>query len=252
MIDSRTYAGPPVMTPGAIAGRAAISELEKLLAMAKGGDNSALRSFHQIACNSVEILNEHYPDFAASVLKWPVVMPQEKEARKAVAEKAKRMDIGAVKAVAMGRPEDSAYTSDKGFAIENLQRVSKARYLLRLSEYDGLNNHTVGELGDDGFWTGWCADEEFMAIAFTGTTEIETIDQTLLIVIRDLPDYSAVTRKQWVDVIAKVLKANPHLVPEIIRERGLTPTSNTRRGDPAKSALRRILAKVSAVPDAHT
>ena len=246
------YAGPRMMTPSRIAGSEASAGLGKLAALAHGGDSYALRIFHSIACTTVGILNDEHLEHAASVLEWPVLLPREREARTAVTTAANAMLIGSVrgggKGAGKGAGEKLAYTSDKGFALKNLLRVSEARDLLRMARYDGRDDHTVGEIGANGFMTGWTADAEFMEIVFRGTVEIDASDPALLLAIRDLPDYCPETCPAWIDVMVRMLDANPDLIPDAIRSRKTTlrrikgKTRIKHRG--AKGVVRKLLTKV--------
>jgi hypothetical protein len=111
-------------------------------------------------------------------------------------------------------------------------------------------------IDEDGFFTGWYANTEYLEIVFHGQTEIEISDTALLLEIRDLPDYSPETQKMWIDLIVKMLKSHPHLVPASIkgRERTSQPATPTRsaktkmRGGIVRKALREGLKQVVAVP----
>lgn len=245
--------GPIVGAPVHVAEAMAREGLVNLLVMAKAGDELALSTFHHIACTIVRILNKDYPDFAQSALEWPIVLPQNSGARKTMTKAANEMRIGGVKAGGKGAGEKLAYSSDKGFALKNLHRVSKGRNLLRASGYDGQDHPMMDK---DGFFTRWYADSEYLEIVFHAETEIGTDDPALLMEIRNLPDYCPKSRTIWIDLIVKMLKAHPHMVPDSIKGREQTrqPATPTRsaktkaRGGILRKALREGLKHVVAVP----
>jgi hypothetical protein len=249
--------GPVVAAPADIAFCKAVQGLAKLSVLSKQGDPNALRGFHLLACKIVEELNEELFGYSASVLKWPILLPQDRKARKAVTKHANEMRIGSVKAGGKGAGEKLAETSNKGFAVKNLCRVSEARSMLKSNCYDGSYDHEM--VGANGHFTGWGATEEYMEVVFSGETEIEHTNMSLLLEIRDLPDYCPETRKEWVRVIAEVLKAHPHMVSETIKARRKTKrpaTSKARaktkcRGydSEVKKALTNGLKNVTAVPE---
>ena len=118
--------GPVVEAPAHVAYCKAAEGLAKLSALSKQGDVEALRGFHLIACKMVEMLNDQHFDYSASVLKWPIVLPQDRKARNAITKQANEMRIGSVPAGGRRRPDDLAETSNKGFALKNLCRVANA------------------------------------------------------------------------------------------------------------------------------
>ena len=248
--------GPVVACPAHVAYCKAVQGLAKLSVLSKQGDSEALRGIYDIACQVVEMLNDEHFDYSASVLKWPVVLPQDRKARKAVTKHANEMRIGSVKAGGKGAGEKLAETSDKGCAVKNLCRVADARDILKSSGYDGSYDHEM--VGANGHFTGWSATEESMDVVFYGGTEIEHTDISLLLEIRDLPDYCPETREEWVRVIARTLAAHPHMVPETIKARRktnkpATPKARAKtkcRGydSEVKKALTKGLENVTAVP----
>jgi hypothetical protein len=247
--------GPMVAAPADIAFCKAVQGLAKLSLLSKQGDPDALRGFHLLACKMVKMLNDEHFGYSASVLEWPVILPQNRETRNAVTKHAAEMRIGSVKAGGKGAGEKLAETSNKGFAIKNLCRVADARSLLKRSGFDGQTHETKSS---DGMFSGWYADTEYMEVVFSGETEIEHIDISLLLEIRDLQDYCPETRKDWVRVIAEVLKAHPHMVPPTIKARRKTNkpatpkarAKTTGRGydSEVKKALTNGLKNVTSVP----
>jgi|GEM_PF-6494563 len=248
--------GPVVAAPAHVAYCQAVEGLAKLSVLSKQGDAEALRGFHLIACKMVEMLNEEHFGYSASVLKWPVLLPQDRKARKAVTKHADEMRIGSVKAGGKGAGEKLAETSNKGFAVKNLCRVADARRMLKSNQYDGSFDHEM--VGANGHFTGWGATEEYMEVVFSGETEIEHTNISLLLKIRDLPDYCPESRKEWVRVIAEVLKDHPCMVSETIKARSktnkpATPKARAKtkcRGydSEVKKALTNGLKNVTAVP----
>lgn len=245
--------GPVVSAPIHVAQAMAQEGLVRLLAMAKAGDLLAVKTFHEIVSTSVKILNEQHPDFANSALEWPIVLPQDRCARNSVTDAAKKMRIGGVKAGGKGAGEKLSYSSDKGFAVGNLRRVSAGRDILRGAGYDGQDHSMMDEHGN---FTGWYADTEYLEVVFHGQTGIAITDTALLLEIRDLPDYSPMTHMEWIGLIVKMLKAHPDMVPETIKARErtsqpATPTSSAKtkpRGGVVRKALREGLKQVVAVP----
>jgi hypothetical protein len=248
--------GPVVAAPAHVAYCKAVEGLKKLAELSHQGDLVALEGFYLIACKMVERLNDDYFWHSESVLKWPVVLPQDRKARKVVTKHADEMRIGSVAAGGRGAGEKLAETSDKGFALSNLRRVANARRILKSTGYDGSYDHKM--VDSDGHFTGWSATEESMEIVFYGETEIEYTDISLLLEIRDLPDYGPNALKEWVRVIEKMLEAHPHLIPETIKSRRKTfrpsspkaPAKTKCRGfgSVVKKALNKGLKNVTAVP----
>jgi hypothetical protein len=248
--------GPVVAAPAHVAYCKAVEGLGKLAELSKQGDPDALEGFYLIACKMVEMLNDEHFGHSESVLKWPVVLPQDRKARKVVTKKADEMRIGSVTAGGKGAGEKLAETSDKGFALKNLCRVANARSILKSTGYDGSYDHEM--VGADGYFTGWSATEESMEMDFYAETEIEYDDVALLLEIRDLPDYGPEALEEWVRVIAKMLEAHPHLIPETIKSRSKThrpanpkaPAKTKCRGfgSLVKKALNKGLKNVTAVP----
>lgn len=248
--------GPVVAAPADIAYCKAVQGLVALSLLSKQGDPDALRGFYLLACKMVETLNDEYFGHTESVLEWPILLPQDRKARKAVTKHAEEMRIGSVKAGGRGAGEKLAETSDKGFAVKNLCRVADARKMLKFNRYDGSYDHDM--VGANGHFTGWGATEEYMEVVFSGETEIEHTNISLLLEIRDLPDYCPETRAEWVRVIAEMLKAHPSMVSNTIKARSktnkpATPKARAKtkcRGyyGEVKKALANGLKSVSAVP----
>ena len=185
--------------------------IDRLSSLALAGDTEAIRLLHHVACVSVEMINTNHFEHAHKALEWPIVLPQDRDARLKIVDQGKRMRIGSVKAGGVGAPDKLGYNSDKGFAIQNLRRINEARKLLKSSGYDGYEHETIAE---NGWFTGWHADAEFMEVIFHGRTEIQTRELAFLLKIRDLPDYGQQTKSEWIDLMEIMLKKNPHLVTE--------------------------------------
>ncbi len=228
-------------SPAGVAHDLAQDALDRLTELAKGGDTKALRYFHDIACAVTEWLNTNHIDYAAAVLEWPVLLPQEREARKAVADSATKMRIGSVKAGGEGRPEILEYGSEKGFSISNLRRVNFARAVLRSLCYSPA-----------------CWDTECQELFASGTGIVEYND-LLLLRIRDLPDYEERTREEWVGAILGVMDLNPELAPKKLAGRAVTIKYAPRpdgsrervvdeRGGVLGKAIRAGLKNVPAIP----
>jgi hypothetical protein len=232
------------MPPAYVANNEALGWLDKLDALAKCGNSDALRMFYSITCGMVERLNELHLDYAHTVLEWPVLLPQDREKRQATTKVANEMRIGSVRAGGGGQPDKLGYGSQKGFAIQNLRRVSFARAILKSMNYGGGGADTGKDKVMD---------------AFAVETGIVKFDQKMLARVRDLPDYRQSTRRRWVGVILKVLDLNPILVPPELAGRGVTnkfenlPDGRIKkfreeRGGTLRRALLDGLKTVSAVP----
>ncbi|MEI6607642.1 MAG: hypothetical protein WCP35_20235 [Verrucomicrobiota bacterium] len=198
-----------LLPPAYVANNEALNWLDRLDKLARSGDDDAIRMFHSITCGMVIRLNELYLDYAQAVLQWPLLLPQDRTQRNAVAKAANEMHIGSVRAGGKGQPDKLGYDSEKGFAIQNLRRVSFARAILRSIKYTSGGDSTTNE--PDGVMD-----------AFRAVTEISVIDEKMLSRVRDLPDYSQSTRRQWVNAILIVLDFNPRLVPAQLASRGTT------------------------------
>lgn len=264
------------ITPAIDANNEVCDGLERLDRLAKAGDKDAIRLFHETTCGMVARLNELHLDFAQSVLEWPVLLPQDRDARRSVTDRAKKMRIGSVKAGDDGAPEKLEYSSQKGFAIQNIRRVSFARAVLLSLKYgtdDAVSVHDLYELDEDdkpAWRMEWerCAAESkkeesdevarTMA-AFSDVTGIAKYDDRLLLEIHNLPDYDKRTQEQWVDAILILLDMNPELVPEALAARSMTIRRSRRpdgsqkkeideRGRVLKDALNQGLKNVLAVP----
>ena len=236
--------------PTYVARSEAMVALGKLAALANDGDpEEALRELHSIVCSYVALLNNRHLDFAESVTRWPILLPRNKKDRIAVTKKADRMSIGSVKAVAMGQPPKLKLTANRGFALLTLKRLDTARRILRMGAYDGHEYFP----GDERFANPWIADTDFMA-RFHETTEIGIKDAALLLTIRDLPEYIPETKSMWIDVMLRILKAFPDLVPQVIEQRKSTTRRNKEgmkkasRGNVVKDALTKGLKNVSSIP----
>ena len=236
--------------PAFVARREAMVALNKLVALAENGNSEdALHELHSILCVCVSILNKKHLGLADSVIQWPILLPREKYDRIVVAEKAKRMSIGTVRAVAMGQPEKLNTVTNKGFALLALQRLDTAKRILRMGAFDG-NEYGPG---DERFCNPWIADADFMA-RFQDTTRIGITDVPLLLAIRDLPTYSPETRPEWITVILRTLKAFPDLVPGNIRQRKGTTRPTKKgprkgsRGNVEEDALTAGLKNVPSIP----
>ena len=244
-----TFAGCQVKTPAHTAAHAARARLAELSILAKGGDPDALRELHSTISDFVDLLNERHLDFAESVMRWPILLPREKEARTAVAAKARRMSIGSVKDVANGRPVKLAKVSNRGFALVTLRRLEAAGRILRMGSYDGQDYGP----GDSQWCNPWMCDADFME-RFQETTGIGMTDVPLLLTIRDLPDYCPDTRQVWIDAMVRTLKAFPDLVPAIIQARKRTDRGfkagpkKESHGQVVERALMEGLKKVVSVP----
>ncbi len=227
--DAPTGAG----TMGVLgANNEALGGLEKLDALARSGNRDAVRMFHGITCAMVKRINEHHLGHAASVLEWPVLLPQDREKRLAVTKAANAMLIGSVKGggegVGKGAGENLSPGSDKGFALRTLQRTNYARACLRSTDLAML-------------------DEE---------GGITNADPALLPAIRDLPDYCPETREQWISVMVQMLEVHPNLIPDAIKGRNTTlqrvkgkdRTKHRGAMGVVRKLLTRVLDKVSAVP----
>lgn len=270
------------ITPAIDANNEALEGLARLDALAKAGDQDAIRLFHDITCGMVARLNEIHLDFAHSVVEWPILLPRDRAQRKAATAAAMLMRIGSVKAGGKGRPEILEYESEKGFALENLGRVSFARAILRTIGYgteDAVLRVPVNGPGDDEpddeeakiAWRAECkkcaaeskneeSDELARTMAaFVGATGIAKYDERLLLRIRDLGEYGKATKTKWVGAILGVLDANPELVPDALAGRATTITSEPRadgsrkrivneRGGTLGKAIRDGLKNVPAVP----
>lgn len=132
-----------LLPPALHANNEALEWLDRLARLATGGDSDAVRMFHDITCGMVARLHELHLDHAASVLQWPVLLPQDRTARNAVTKLALEMRIGSVMA-GRSRPEILAYDSEKGFAVQNLRRMSFARAVLQ-STCRGRSRMASGE-----------------------------------------------------------------------------------------------------------
>jgi hypothetical protein len=229
------------ITPAIDANTEAVEGIARLDRLAKAGDKDAIRLFHETTCGMVARLNELHLDFAQSVLVWPVLLPQDRDARTAVTMAANAMRIGSVKGggegSGRGAPELLGYNERKGFAIQNLRRVSYARTLLRMFKYgppvavlrapwDVLDEE---EPDDEQEKLAWLSELERRSAAadqaatddiaqtmylFSDDTGITMHDAKLLLRIRDLPDYSPATREEWLTTMVEMLRHNQHLVPD--------------------------------------
>lgn len=239
----------------------ALGWIGKLDDLAKSGDAHAIQMFHSITCGMVERLNELHLDYAASVLEWPVLLPQDRDARSQVTKQANAMRIGSVRGGGEGAGRGSKdkldYDSQKGFSIENLRRVDFARAILRpippaYKYEDGedarpeISPQIKGVLDDP-------AD-------FAGVTQIINLGEQLLLDISNLPDYTPDTRDEWICVMVAMLRRNRHLVPKkfqdsqrkvenyTIENRQVEFTETTSRGGILALTLQGGLETVSAVP----
>ncbi|MDP3851449.1 MAG: hypothetical protein Q8Q59_13150 [Luteolibacter sp.] len=215
------------MPPAYVANNEAYAGLARLDSLAKGGDEDAIRMFHSIACHMVERLNELHLEYTASVLEWPVLLPQDPKKREAITKQANAMRIGSTRGCGVGsgsgRPDDLAYTSQKGFAIQNLRRVDFARAILHpippAYKYDDGDSvpqipAAIKAVLED--------PSDFQAV-----TEITNFGEQLLLEIRGLSDYSPDTRDEWIRVMAAVLRRNRHLIPDKFRDNQCTEKNYT-------------------------
>lgn len=184
--------------------------------LAKEGNNDAVRIFHMIACSMVERLNQLHIGHASSVLKWPIVLPQDRDTRKIVTQKAKEMRIGSVKAGGPGAIEILDYNTEKGFAIQNLRRLDYARAIL--APVPPAYDHGLDESPE-------CLDYPSQIVSilsdpvpFAEETGIKNFGPALLADIQSLRDYTVDSREAWIEVIVAVLRRNKHLVPEKFRD----------------------------------
>lgn len=190
----------------------ALRWLAKLDALATNGDSDAIRMFHSISCGMVQRLNEMHLGYADSVLEWPVLLPQDRDARSQVTMGANAMRIGSVRGGGQGAGKGSKdvlnYDSQKGFAIENLRRLDFARSLL--SYTTSLNEDSEEAVDSIPRQIRETVDDP---ASFAEATGILHFDKDLLLEISRLPDYSRDTKEDWIRVIVAVLRRNSDLVP---------------------------------------
>lgn len=221
-----------------------LTSLEKLRALASGGDGRAVDFLHRITCQLTDRLNTRHLDLAESAVEWPVLMAADRKARLKQADSALRMNIGTIQARRRGRPSKADYESERGFALTNLKRLAEARSILQMLRFDE---------NSQGF------DEDTAAL-FSTHTGIANNNDTLIGSIVGLPAYSANSREQWITVLVEILKANRHLVPDTIKNsstsnyqpppnfKGRVPSDVEWRGGQWKKSLTRALKNVDAIP----
>lgn len=237
-----------------VANNKSLKYLNELDRLARSGDSDAVRMFHGITCGMVNRLNELHSEYATSVLKWPILLPQDRKERNKVTKAANEMYIGSVAAGGKGRPSELAYNTEKGFSIHNLRRVDFARALLSpippaYADMDGKPIKPRSRAKD------WFDDPE----AFIGVTEINYFDLKLLNDIGNLPEYCPKTQGKWIALILRLLAMNPNLIPPEITKRSSTKSKASKatggveqvvaeRGGRLKKTLKDGLSKVFAVP----
>jgi hypothetical protein len=218
------------------AANVALDGLAELSKLAGKGDVGALREFHQIACSMVEWLNEKHPEYVASVLEWPVLLPQDPKKRVAITEQANALRIGSTRGggrgSGSGRQDDLTYNAQKGFAIENLRRVDFARAILRpIPQAYQYNDDEGVEIPQTPSTIKAVLDDPS---DFKEVTGIIHFGEQLLSEISELPDYSPDTREEWIRVMVAILRRNRHLVPDKFRDSQRKDESDTiknRQGD---------------------
>lgn len=242
----------------------ALGWLEKLDSLAKSGNADAIRLFHAITCGMVLRINELHLDYAASVLEWPVLLPQDRDARILVTKRANSMRIGSVRGGGSGAGRGSKdvlkYESQKGFSIQNLRRVNFARAFLRPIAPAYKYEDVEGETPEISPQIKAAIDDPTV---FAAATEITNFGEQLLLDISNLPSYTPETREDWIAVIVAVLRRNLHLVPDKFsdtRRKVEKYSIENRQGDEVEFAetswrggvlaltLRGGLETVSAVP----
>lgn len=210
--------------------------------------------FYKITCGMVSRLNELHSEYAATVLEWPILLPQDRKERNMVTKAANEMYIGSVAAGGKGRPSELAYNTEKGFSIHNLRRVDFARALLSpippaYADMDGKPIKLRSRAKD-------CFDDPE---AFIGVIGITHFNFKLLNDIGNLPEYCQRTRDKWIALILRLLAMNPNLIPPEITKRSSTKSTASKatggvqqvvdeRGGRLKKTLKDGLSKVSAVP----
>lgn len=207
------------ISPAYDANNEALKWLAKLDVLAKLGDPDAIRMFHSITCGMVERVNELHLDYAASVLEWAVLLPQNRDARSVVTKRANAMRIGSVRGGGEGAGKGSKdllkYESQKGFSIENLRRVDFVRAILRPISPAYNYEDAEGETPKISAQIKATIDDP---TAFAAETQITNFGEQLLLDISNLPDYAADTRDDWICVMVAVLRRNRHLVPEKFKD----------------------------------
>jgi hypothetical protein len=208
-----------LMSPADLANHEVLQGLERLVTLAQSGNADAIRMFHSTTCRMVQRLNKFHIDHAAASLEWPVLLPQDRDARELVTKQANAMRIGSVRGAGAGAGKGSRdllnYDSQKGFSIENLRRMNFARAILRpipsAYEYEEMEE-AVGEISPQIKAT---MDNPTV---FAANTRIENFGEQLLLDISNLPDYTSDTREDWICVMVAVLRRNSHLVPKKFRD----------------------------------
>jgi len=251
-------------SPAHLANHEALGWIAKLDVLAKSGNADAIRMFHSITCGMVVRLNELHLDYVAAVLEWPVLLPQDRNARLAVTKQANAMRIGSVRGGGSGAGRGSkdvlTYESQKGFSIQNLRRVDFARAILRpippFYEYED----SEGETPEISAQIKATIDDP---TDFAVVTQIANFGEQLLLDISNLPDYAPDTRDDWICVMVAVLRRNRHLVPKKFNDsqrKNNSYTFENRQGDEIEDTwtewrggilaltLRGGLETVSAVP----
>lgn len=202
-------------SPAYLANHEALGWLAKLDVLAKSGNADAIRMFHSITCGMVVRLNELHLDYAAAVLEWPVLLPQDRNARLAVTKQANAMRIGSVRGGGSGAGRGSkdilTYDSQKGFSIQNLRRVDFARAILRPVPPAYKYEDAEGETPEISAQIKATIDDP---TDFAVVTQIANFGEQLLLDISTLPDYTPDTREDWICVMVAVLRRNRHLVPK--------------------------------------
>ena len=235
---------PNAMDPTSQAFDDSLRSLDKLTILASKGDDKAIEHLHRITCNLAKELNTNHLEKAKGYGAWPVLLSANRDARIEQTDKALRLNIGGTQAARRGRPSNLGYESEKGFAITNLERLAEARNILLMLRFGETDQHL---------------DDQTKS-AFVALTEIENHNDNLLTSIATLPQYSATTREEWIDVIVEVMKANPKLVPETRKnsskkihhppeglKKNILPFVEYRGGQMKKS-LKRALKDIDAIP----
>lgn len=237
-----------------VANSKSLTYLNELDRLARSDDADAIRMFYDITCGMVARLNELHIEYAASVMEWPILLPQDRKKRNGVTKAANEMYIGSMAAGGKGAPSKLAYNTEKGFSIENLRRVDFARALLSPippahADMDGKPIKPRSRAED------FFDDPE----AFIGVTEITHFDLKLLNDIGNLPEYCQRTQDKWIAIIVRLLAMNPNLIPVEIAERNSTKSIASKgtkgvekviyeRGGRLEKTLKDGLTKVLAVP----
>jgi hypothetical protein len=226
---------PRLMSRAYLAHHEALGWLAKLDVMAKSGNPDAIRMFHSITCRIVQQLNEHHAEYSASVLEWPILLPQDPDARNVATKHGNAMRIGSVRGGGEGSGRGSkdilTYDSQKGFSIINLRRLDYARAILRPiapAYKDSEAEHSDDQVSQQ------IKDTLDDPSDFAEDTQIANFGEQLLIGISQLPDYSPDTREDWIRVMVAILRRNKHLVPEKFkdaRRKDETYTIENRSGD---------------------